>query len=482
MTVQAMNQKAVATDQAWSIEQHAIDPIPPGERHGSPVDLFRMWVGANVNYVVLITGVVVYAAGLSFWQAIYAVLAGNLVGCLVLGLSSLMGPKTGSTSAMTSRVAFGQLGSFLPKAASLVSALSWFSINSVVATDALLDLLKIAGLDQPFMMWVALGLVLAGEIFLAVFGHATIIAAEKWIALILSALFAGILYFILPHIEIHQILFGTAAKHASAGTWLVTLGVVASYPIGWTNYASDYSRYFSAGTDPKKIVLCAGGGQFFALCFCEIIGILFAIALGGQLGSDPVGQLTQFLPNWFLIPVLIAIILGGIAANVPNGYTASLGLLALRIPITRITSLGIISLFTVCFRVATMIYGNFFGVYESFLSYMIFWTAPWAAIIIADYFMRKGEYSSTDLMQWGGGRYWYGNGLFWPGISAFFAGIVSCVVFSNSSTYASPLMTQYLPDAGDLSFEMGMIISASLYYVLSIKNAHYKKSLLHRTT
>jgi len=477
MDGQAISQKIVATDQAWSIEQHAIDPIPLKDRHGSPVDLFRMWVGANVNYVVLITGVMVYAAGLSFWQAVSAVLAGNMIGCAVLGLSSLMGPKTGSTSAMTSRVAFGQLGSFIPKLASLISALSWFSINSVVATDALLDLLKLAGLNQSFMMWIALGLVLVGEIFLAVFGHATIIAAEKWIALVLSALFAGILFFILPHIQIHQTLFGMVTQHASFAVWMVTLGVVASYPIGWTNYASDYSRYFPARTDPKKIALCAGGGQFVALCFCEIIGILFAIALGGQLGNDPVGQLTQFLPNWFLVPVLVAIILGGIAANVPNGYTASLGLLALRIPITRITSLGIITLFTVCFRIATIIYGNFFGVYESFLSYMIFWTAPWAAIIITDYFMRKGEYSSSDLMKWGTGRYWYGNGLFGPGIIAFVVGIISCVVFSNSPTYVSPFMMRYFPDAGDLSFEMGMIVSAALYYGLSVRSSGYRKSL-----
>ncbi|WP_341317521.1 hypothetical protein WN982_40345 [Paraburkholderia sp. IMGN_8] len=42
------------------------------------------------------------------------------------------------------------------------------------------------------------------------------------------------------------------------------------------------------------------------------------------------------------MPLLFSIILGGIAANVPNGYTAGLGLLALRIPINRITSLTII--------------------------------------------------------------------------------------------------------------------------------------------
>jgi NCS1 family nucleobase:cation symporter-1 len=45
------------------------------------------------------------------------------------------------------------------------------------------------------------------------------------------------------------------------------MGIVFSYPIGWANFASDYSRYFPAETSAKKIVLAAGGGQFVALVF-----------------------------------------------------------------------------------------------------------------------------------------------------------------------------------------------------------------------
>jgi nucleobase:cation symporter-1, NCS1 family len=46
----------VEADKAWSIEQHAIDPIPSSDRHGTPIELFKMWIDANINYVVVVTG------------------------------------------------------------------------------------------------------------------------------------------------------------------------------------------------------------------------------------------------------------------------------------------------------------------------------------------------------------------------------------------------------------------------------------------
>nr|WP_294867243.1 cytosine permease [uncultured Pseudogulbenkiania sp.] len=466
------NQAAVAADKAWSIEQHALEPIPVKDRHGSPKDLFKMWLGANINYVVVVTGAMAYSQGLSFWQAIAAILAGNLLGCLVVGFSTIMGPKTGTAGIVVSRSSFGQLGSFFPKAVSLISALSWFSINSVVATEALETIMKMGGFTSSLVVWISLAIILAAEIILAIFGHATIIAAEKWIAMILATLFAGLVYFVYPHADLAQHLL-TDSRSASMSTWLVAMGVVCAFPIGWANFASDYSRYFPSETSWKKIALFAGGGQFVALTVCEIIGVLFAMAVGGNLGYDPVGQLDKFLPAWFMVPLLLAIIVGGIAANVPNGYTAGLGLLALRIPISRVASLGIIALFTLGFRVMTVFYGSFYSVYETFLGYMVFWTGPWAAIITVDYFMRKGRYNSADMMKWGQGDYWYNKGIFWPGLIAWLAGISVSVLFSNSPVFASPLMTKVL-GWGDVGFEFGLLVPGLLYYFLAKNQYSFK--------
>jgi nucleobase:cation symporter-1, NCS1 family len=470
-------QGAVEANKAWSIEQHGIDPIPPKDRHGTPAELFKMWIGANTNYVVVVTGALALTQGLSLWQALWAILVGNLLGCFVLGLTTIMGPRTGTSGIMTSRSSFGQLGSFLPKAVSLVSALSWFSINSVVATQALESLLKMGGFHSHAVVWVALAIILSAEIMLAIFGHATIIAAEKWIALALAILFGGLAAFVLPHTSLAA---ASVINHGggSVGTWLIAMGIIFSYPIGWANFASDYSRYFPVETSWKKIALAAGGGQFVALMFCEVIGVLFAAALGGTLGNDPVSQLGRFLPTWFIVPLLFAIILGGIAANVPNGYTAGLGLLALRIPINRIASLTIIALFTLGFRVITVFYGQFFDLYQVFLSYMVFWTAPWAAIVIVDYFMRRGRYQAEDWLKWGSGAYWYTGGIYWPGVVALLVGIAASIAFSNSPTYVSPLMHDYLR-WGDLSFEFGLVSAALMYFVMARRHPQFQKSDSH---
>jgi nucleobase:cation symporter-1, NCS1 family len=457
--------QVVEADKAWSIEKHAIEPIPTIDRHGTPIELFRLWIGANINYVVVVTGSLIYAKGLSFWQCMSAILIGNVLGCTVLGLCSIMGPKTGSAGIIASRTSFGQRGAVLPMAVSLVSALSWFSIQSVVATQGLEELLKIWGFAGAAAIWVALAGVLAAEILLALFGHATIIAAEKWIAVVLAILFAGLGGFVIPHVPNVNI---PDATHAAAPftSWLVAVGMILSYPIGWANFASDYSRYFPESMSWKKIAWCAGGGQFVALVFCQIIGVLFAMALQGALGDDPVSQLRVFLPTWFMMPLLLAITLGGVAANVPNGYTAALGMLALRIPISRAKSLAVIAVFTLIVRVVTVYYGQFYEVYGQFLTYLVFWTTPWAAIVITDYFMRGGRYNARDLMRWGGGEYWFDHGIAWAGIVAFVVGIAGSVAFSNSPAYESPV-AKALVGGADLSFEIGLVVPALIYCALA---------------
>ena len=458
------NNIVIDADKVGSIEQHDVRPIPAEDRHGKPKDLFLMWVGANTNYVVLLTGALLVTLGLSISEAIFAVLVGNLLGCSVLGLSSIMGPRTGSAGIMTSRPAFGQFGSYLPVIISTLSVLGWFSINSVVATEGLQELFKIAGLpDNQLMMWIALGLVLIGEILLAIYGHATIIAAEKYISIVLGVLFLGLLLFILPQVDWsfpNMVVEGDGVT--KIGMWILAMGIIFSYPISWANFASDYSRYFKKDTNWKEVAFYAGSGQFIALTLCEIIGVLFAAALGGTL-TDPVQQLPGLLPTWYLVPFLLAVIIGCIATNVPNGYTAGLGLLALRIPISRVKSILVIGAFTLVFRIATLIFGQFFTVYQQWLSYIIIWTCPWIAVVIVDFFMRKGNYLEKDLMLWGEGEYWYKTGIFWSGVAAFLIGLVLSIAFANSAMFVSPISTMYLGGA-DLSFEVGLISSGLLYY------------------
>jgi NCS1 family nucleobase:cation symporter-1 len=449
-------------DRPWSIEQHAIEPIPAADRHGSPGELFRLWLGANVNYLVLITGTLAVARGLSLAGSVAAIVIGNLMGCTVVGLASIQGPRTGTAGIITSRSSFGQLGAVLPILISTLSAIGWFSINSVVATESLEKLLTMSGLPaSPLLAAAAMLVVLTAEILLAIYGHATIIAAENIVSWVLVTLFVGFALLLLPHVD-----WQSAAAHRPTGglsAWLLVTGLIFSYPLSWTNFASDYSRYLPEDTSWKRIALAAGAGQFVALVFCESIGVLFARALGGTL-TDPVSDLPALLPSWYLLPFLLAIILGSVATNVPNGYTAGLGLLALRLPLARVRSLLLIAAATLAFRVFTLLYGHALDLYEQWLGYIVIWTGPWVAIVVVDYFLRGGSYDSADLMRWGRGRYWFRGGIRWAGLVAFLCGLAASVLCSNSDLYASPLMIRFL-GGSDLSFEAGIVAAGTVYWL-----------------
>ena len=76
-------------------------------------------------------------------------------------------------------------------------------------------------------------------------------------------------------------------------------------------------------------------------------------------------------------------------------------------------------------------------------------------------------------MKWGSGAYWYDNGIFWPGVLALLVGIAASIVFSNSPTYVSPVMHDYL-GWGDLSFESGLVLSALTYFVLARRHPSFR--------
>jgi NCS1 family nucleobase:cation symporter-1 len=96
----------------------------------------------------------------------------------------------------------------------------------------------------------------------------------------------------------------------------------------------------------------------------------------------------------------------------------------------------------------------------------VFWTTPWAAIVIVDYFKRFGRYSAEGLMQWAAGPYWYRGGVYWPGLIAFILGVAASVACSATDTFHSPIAASWFSGA-DLSIEAGFLVAAGLYALLA---------------
>ena len=241
--------EGVPTDELFTIEQRGIDLVGPEARHGKPIDLFWMWMGSNLNVFYPVNGALVIYFGLSFSQAILVILLGNLI-FFGVGLTSLQGPKPGTSTFAISRAAYGQNGG---------KGLSLFNWVTCVGFEA-------SGLAL---------IVLAG---LALFGEAGVHATTGSKGRLAArgngppVLPAGARppddrhRAALPRLSADPAVCGHGDRVAGQGAHLLfeprgglgnchdahCLGVSAG-GLSWANTGSDYSRYLPADADKRGL-------------------------------------------------------------------------------------------------------------------------------------------------------------------------------------------------------------------------------------
>jgi NCS1 family nucleobase:cation symporter-1 len=78
------------------VEPGGVQFIPLQERHGSPIQLLWTWVSPNMEFATVAVGILgVLYFGLTFWQAVLAIVVGNVLGSMSQGILSTWGPRDG---------------------------------------------------------------------------------------------------------------------------------------------------------------------------------------------------------------------------------------------------------------------------------------------------------------------------------------------------------------------------------------------------
>jgi len=170
-------------DETFHVEQRGTELIPEAQRHGRPWDLFPFWFGLNANVFFPITGFYLIAGlKLSFIQAIPTILVGNLLGYLLTGLGSIQGPSTGARAFVISRSSFGFNGN------RGVSFLNWLQFIGFEASGVVLAVFAVQAIFQSFgitqtgtvvFVVIATIAIVAIQIVVPLFGHATILSVTK---------------------------------------------------------------------------------------------------------------------------------------------------------------------------------------------------------------------------------------------------------------------------------------------------------------
>jgi NCS1 nucleoside transporter family len=447
-----------------AVEPGGAEFIPLTERHGNPLQLFWTWTSPNMEFATIFVGVLAIAAfGMSFWSAVLAIVLGSALGGLTQGILSTQGPRFGVPQMVISRLGFGYWGNVLPAGINaLVAGIGWFAVNSVSGALALNALTH-----MPEVL--CLLIVVALQIAVAFSGYNLIHAFERYAFPVLVVIFLIASGVILS--KTHP----GAAHTTFPGGFLIEFGATFGYAVGWNPYASDYTRYFKPETSKLAIAVWAGLGLFLSCTLLEIVGAGAATAVkdAGVFFGNPTAAFTGLLPSVLGKFTLVAIVIGGIAANALNIYSGAISFTAIgfKLPLAARRAIVALGFGAIGFFVAWSGLSDAGAKYNDFLLIIAYWIAPWLAVVFVDMYLRRRQ-RTEELEHLLFSR----KHAIWAGPVAMAVGMgVSIWLFSNQSKYVG-LVPSHVGWTGDLTFEVGFVLTAVIYLTWRLVEARQARA------
>lgn len=432
-----------------AVERRGIEYIPDDERHGHPWQLGAMWSGLVMNVLTVVYGTLLVAMGLNWWQALLAIVLGNLT-WVIAGVVSLAGPAAGTTTFGVSQLIFGRAGVRPIAFFNWIMMLGYEVLDLVVmvlATGALLDM---AGVRVPTSGQVLIVVLLSVlQAVLPLLGHAAITKVLRLLVIPFAAIFLAMAWLVADDIQIAD---------SAPGSLAVFLGGVAlaasGSGLGWSSTAADYSRYLPASTGRLRTVAAVtlGGGLPQALLMT--LGAAIAIALPDA--ADPVAGLSTVFPAWLVVIYLVLVIVQMLSLNGVDLYSSGVTLQALGVRVSRWQAVLVDGVLCGIVGAMVVLSGSFYQFVSNFLLFMIVWFAPWAGVFLADFVLRRGRYPRA-------------SGALLPsfskaGVGAQLLGMIAAALCINTTIFVGPVAAAL--GGADTSVVAGLLVGALTYPVL----------------
>ncbi|NNN16618.1 MAG: thiamine permease [Acidimicrobiaceae bacterium] len=452
------------------IERRGIDFVPEAERWARPVNLFWMWAGAIFNVEYLVYGAVLMSFGFSFAQAVFLILVGNL-SWILLGLTSLQGPLAGTTTFTINRASFGPNGSKLLAFFNWLTQVGFETEGIALIVLAGLALTTKAGIHSSTALKVAF-IVAASliQLVLPLFGHETILKTLRVLLFPFLALFVVFAFLSLSKVNLHSVHHG-----ANWQTMLEGLAfVITTSGLGWTENGNDYSRYL-----PKKSSAKATVGWVFLGTFVPsvlLMGLGAAVATFAGSNSGSITGMSAAFSSWFLWPYLIVSIIQLFAINSLDLYSSGMTLQALGLKLTRLQAVFVDTVICGLFAAYAIFANSFNTLLQEFILFIVVWVAPWTAIYLVDWLLRKKRYQEQELQRTDGGIYYRNGGVHWPAIIAQILGMfASLMALDAYPHFVSPVSNA--TNGADFSVFTGLLVGGVAYLILAGKGVKSEAEL-----
>lgn len=452
-------------------ERRTIDYIPDAERHGSVFSQFTLWLAANLQITAIVTGALAVVLGGDVFWSLIGLLAGQIIGGGVMALHGAQGPQLGLPQMISSRVQFGVYGAVIPIVLVCLMYVGFSASGSVLAGQAVAQLLNVND---------ALGIV----IFTAVIVMFTVLGYRVIHAVGRIASVVGVIAFVYMFAQLllgHDVAALLANHHFTLSSFLLSMSLSASWQIAFGPYVADYSRYLPRTTSPRKTFWAIALGAVIGAQVSMVFGVFAAALAGKQFSGHEVSFVVGLGATGTIAALLYcAIAFGKITITTLNAYGSVMSIATVVSGFRGDQHLSakrrlayILGMVGVAMWLALAGRHAFLKEFSSFILFLLAFFTPWSAINLVDYYFITRDRYDVPALYDPNGRYGRWNA---TGILVYVVGVLVQLPFISSAFYTGPLVDRL--DGTDISWIVGLIVPAVLYYVMARRAAHAAPSHL----
>ncbi len=253
---------------SWGIE-----PVPERLRVLGLLDTTLLWSNLGVSLLVLVAAAFLVPA-LSLRDALVAIVAGSLIGNLMLGAAGAIGADARVPSMVLMRAPLGRQGSYGPTALNIAQCLGWATFELIVigaAAAALSD--ELLGFRGTAFWTIVFGAV-AGA--MALVGPVGVVRRfiRKYAIWVVFASLIYLSWWALAEADLGAL--WSAPGEGGSSVWL-GIDLVVAITVSWTPLVADYTRF---SRDRRSAFAGVGAGYFLAGTWMFSLGCFLVLSRG----------------------------------------------------------------------------------------------------------------------------------------------------------------------------------------------------------
>lgn len=334
-----------------------------------------LWFGASISVAEILTGGLL--APLGFKMGVLAILLGHLVGTTILILGGIIGTEERVPAIVSTRISFGQYGSYLFSVLNVLQLLGWTAVMIIAGARSVNQITKTLWSFDHLTVWsLFIGILIMIWLWL---GKDSGWKKANHIAVIFLFLLTVVLSVIIFRNE--ELFTKQMTGEISFGS-AIELAVVM--PLSWLPLIADYTRF------AKSKRAGAGGswlGYFIGSSWMYIIGLGAAI-----IANDPDPSAMLLAANLGIVALGI-IVLATVTTTFLDAYSAGVSCLNIFPKLNE----KMITIVITAIGTGLAIIVNI-EQYEHFLYAIGSVFAPLFAILLTDYFILKNKHIQADLL------------------------------------------------------------------------------------